>query len=292
MREAIPTSGSPMRAAVAYVVLTGAFSSVFYAVTIISGHISGGAGAYVSGLMWCPALAALATARWLGSPLAGWRWPTSRWLWIGYLLPIGYAGLAYAAVWTSGAGTFPAPAFVQATRDALGLPLRSDGAVVLTAWLIYGTTGMVQGTARALGEEIGWRGYLTPRLVERFGFLPGSLMVGVVWAAWHIPILVFANYQSASPLWIAVPSFSVMILALSVTLSWLRLRSGSLWPCALLHASHNLFIQRLLTPATGRTGAWTDWSIDEFGIALPIATTLVALVILARGRSVRVTDGC
>lgn len=281
-----------MREAAACVVLTVAFSSPCYALTITSGHLSGGAGAYVSGLMWCPALAALITARWLGSPLDGWRWPAPRWLWIGYLLPIGYAGFAYAAVWTFGAGTFPAPDFVQTTRNALGLPLLSNGAVVLTAWLIYGTTGMVQGTARALGEEIGWRGYLAPRLVERFGFLPGSLIVGVVWAAWHIPILVFADYRSASPLWIAVPSFCVMILALSVTLSWLRLRSGSLWPCALLHASHNLFIQRLLTPATGRTGVWTDWSVDEFGIALPIVTTLVAIVIFARKRSRQVVaDG-
>lgn len=272
-------------AAGVFVALTFLASSIFYWLVIASGHLSGGGGAYVSGLMWCPAVAALATDHWLGGGTGGWRWPRARWCWIGYLLPLGYAALAYATVWLAGRGTFPSSTFVAATRNALGLPLTSDGAVVAIAFLLFGTTGMVQGTARALGEEIGWRGLLTPILVKRWGFLTGSLAVGAIWAMWHIPILVFADYRSASPLWIAVPSFTAMILALSVILSWLRLHSGSVWPCALLHASHNLFIQRLFTPGTGRTGTWTDWSVDEFGIALPIVTALIAAVVYLREHS-------
>jgi hypothetical protein len=51
----------------------------------------------------------------------------------------------------------------------------------------------------------------------------------------------------------------------------MRLKSGSLWTGALLHASHNLYIQGFFTPLTRDTGK-TAWFIDEFGALLPIVT--------------------
>ena len=205
---------------------------------------------------------------------------------IAYLLPLGYAAVAYSLIWLFGAGGFPAANYVISTRDSLGLAALSNNAVILISFVLFGVTGMVQGTARALGEEIGWRGYLTPLLVERFGFLPASLMVGVVWASWHIPILIFADYRSASPLWIAVPCFTILLLSLSVVLTWLRMSSKSLWPAALLHASHNLFIQRIFTPITAHKGIATDLTVDEFGVALPAVTLVIAVLVWWRhGRS-------
>ncbi len=269
----------PLRAAFCFVALTGLLSAPFYALVIASGHLSGAGGAYVSGLMWCPGLAALLTARLTGYSLTGWTWPRRRWLLIAYLLPLGYAATAYSLVWLSGAGHFPDASYVASSRESLGLPGLTDSAVIWVSLVLFGLTGMVQGTARALGEEIGWRGYLTPLLLERFGFLPASLLVGVIWASWHIPILVFADYRSASPLWIALPSFTVLLLGLSVILTWLRSSSDSLWPAALLHASHNLFIQRFFTPVTARTGAATDFAVDEFGVALPAVTLIIAVIV-------------
>ena len=62
-------------------------------------------------------------------------------------------------------------------------------------------------------------------------------------------------------------------IGISFAFAWMRLRSGSLWTGAFLHASHNMVIQSILTPLTIDTGK-TKWVIDEFGCALPIRQSL------------------
>ena len=47
----------------------------------------------------------------------------------------------------------------------------------------------------ALGEEVGWRGYMMPRLKERFGLLNGRLLGGVVWGIWHWPLMLLVGYE-------------------------------------------------------------------------------------------------
>ena len=119
------------------------------------------------------------------------------------------------------------------------------------------------------------------------GFAGAVLATGVVWTLWHIPVLVFADYHSASPLPIAVASFTILIFGLSIILAWLRLRSGSIWPCAVLHAAHNAFIQGFFTPATAARGSITAALIDEFGLATPLVIMAIALFIAARLRRTR-----
>jgi len=66
-----------------------------------------------------------------------------------------------------------------------------------------------------------------------------------------------------------------MVTADAFILGWLRLKSGSLWPCALLHASHNLFIQAILdemTAPSGRTLCYTT----EFGSGLVLTVGAAA----------------
>jgi membrane protease YdiL (CAAX protease family) len=66
-----------------------------------------------------------------------------------------------------------------------------------------------------------------------------------------------------------------MVVSLAFPLAWLRLRSGSVWPCALLHASHNLFIQAFLDRVTVDTGI-TRWLTTEFGAALALTVGITA----------------
>ena len=72
---------------------------------------------------------------------------------------------------------------------------------------------------------------------------------------------------------------------MSVIMAWLRLRSGSLWTGALFHASHNQFIQLFFTPATHTTSRFSPYVTDEFGAALPIVVSIIALVIWIRLRN-------
>jgi membrane protease YdiL (CAAX protease family) len=87
------------------------------------------------------------------------------------------------------------------------------------------------------GEEIGWRGYALPRLAARMGFARAGLVLGVIWAFWHLPQFYIADgdtYHQSFPVWAA------QVVAISVAFAWLYVRSGgSLLLVMLLHASLN-----------------------------------------------------
>jgi len=71
----------------------------------------------------------------------------------------------------------------------------------------------------------------------------------------------------------------------------LTLRARSLWPAAILHASHNLYIQSILTPLTKDTGP-TKFITDEFGIGLVITVTVALIILLwVRKRSTTANGG-
>ena len=87
------------------------------------------------------------------------------------------------------------------------------------------------------GEEIGWRGYALPRLAARFGLARASVLLGVIWAAWHLPQFYIPGadtYHHSFLVW------SLQVVAGSVAFAWLYARTGgSLLLVMLLHASIN-----------------------------------------------------
>jgi CAAX protease family protein len=149
-------------------------------------------------------------------------------------------------------------------------------AAVMLMVLLNAVYGFIRSCANALGEEIGWRGFLTPQLVRTRGFTGASFITGCIWAVWHYPILLFADYNLGTPSWYALSCFTVMVIGMSVIYTWFRLKTDSLWTATFLHASHNLFIQGIFTPLTGDTGP-TRYAIDEFGFVLPLVIGATAV---------------
>jgi hypothetical protein len=87
------------------------------------------------------------------------------------------------------------------------------------------------------GEEIGWRGYALPRLAERFGLPTASIVLGVIWACWHLPLFFIAGSDSAGE---SFPLYLLAVTALSVAMAWLYWRSNrSLLLTMLMHAAVN-----------------------------------------------------
>jgi len=87
-----------------------------------------------------------------------------------------------------------------------------------------------------LGEETGWRGYALPQLQRVHSPVTASLILGVIWAAWHVPLM---GREFAPPV---VPFFVVSVLAGSVVSAWLFNRTGgSLLPQPAFHAAVNSF---------------------------------------------------
>lgn len=97
--------------------------------------------------------------------------------------------------------------------------------------------GLVLLIGGPLGEEFGWRGFLMPALSARKGWREASLIIGVVWGLWHLPLFFVAGTaQSLMP----APIFLINILAGSVVFGWLFERTqASVLPALVLHTSLN-----------------------------------------------------
>lgn len=81
--------------------------------------------------------------------------------------------------------------------------------------------------------------------------------------------------------------FAVMIIAINFAYTWLRLRSGSLWPTVLLHAFHNQFVIGILDKLTGNLSA-TPYITGEFGVGLALTSIVVAYLFWRKQRNVPV----
>ncbi|WP_458187528.1 CPBP family intramembrane glutamic endopeptidase [Haladaptatus sp. NG-WS-4] len=123
-------------------------------------------------------------------------------------------------------------------------------------------------------EEPGWRGYLLPLLQSRYNALIAALIIGVVWAVWHLPLFVFSGtVQSDMPFWLYVPQ----VTGTSIVLTWLtNVSRGSVLPAMVLHAGANAVINYYAVG--GVTGATTK---TGYGL-LTAFVVLVAVVLVVR----------
>lgn len=244
-----------------YLTLTFGLSAIFYGLIISAGGLDAHGGLYVLALMWSPGTSALITRLIFQHNVRGegWGWGGARGTRLAilaYVLPLGYATAAYGFVWLTRLGG------VDLSRFHTPIAL----------FLVF---GMVQSLVSATGEELGWRGFLVPTLAKTMPFTRVALISGAIWALWHMPLIIFADYNNGAPSWYSVMCFAVMVVALGFPFAWLRLRSKSVWPAAILHASHNLFVQAFFDRVTVNTG-YTNWLTSEFGAALALAIVVTA----------------
>jgi membrane protease YdiL (CAAX protease family) len=243
-----------------FLLLTFGLSSIFYVLCSRAGSLSAGGGSYVFMLMWCPGVSALSTRLIYQHNVRGegWKWGPTRYEIVGYVLPIVYAIVAYCAVWLTHLGGVDLSKFHTA-------PWR---------FIIVGT---FMSVLSALGEELGWRGFLVPKLAEGLTFTRTAIVVGIIWASWHVPLIIGADYNGGTSAAYSIACFAVMVVAISFPMTWLRLRSRSVWPTVLLHASHNLFIQGFFDRVTTDTGI-TKYMVGEFGAALAVTTVVTGYI--------------
>ena len=245
-----------------FLLLTLTISAIFYGLMISTGSVRKGGAAW----MWSPGIAAILTQLLFREKLAdfGWRPGKMRYLLIGYAAPWLYALVIYGLVWITGLGEFHARSIVV---GQFRLPF-------FLSLLAQATLLLIPACLAGLGEEIGWRGLLVPELAKVTTLTKTALLTGMVWALWHYPAILFADYRSQAPLWFQLPVFTTSVLGMSVFTAWLRLKSGSLWPAVLWHGNHNLLIQGLFLNMTRGT-VITEYIVDDFGVGLMLATLVL-----------------
>jgi len=193
---------------------------------------------------------------------------------VAILLPLLIVALGAAAVLSTDAASWQYPE--QASRyPAWTLP------AFLLANIAYASVTV------SLTEEIGWRGYLLPRLTQ-LGVRRALLLSGLLHGIWHLPVMLLTSlYHPVGNRWVVVPMFLVAVTALGVFYGWLRLRTDSVWPAVLAHSAHNVAVSWMSSLVVGNAVA-IQYIAGE-GAVTTAAYVAIAVVLLMRANDPRST---
>ena len=138
----------------------------------------------------------------------------------------------------------------------------------------------------ALGEEIGWRGFLYPQLQARFGRKKGWILGGIIWGAWHWPLIWLIGYEYGFG-YVGFPVLGMLLfclftVALGIWCDRLYERSGSIWLPALLHGAINAAAGLPLTVCLPDTGSFRLLGPAPNGLIAGLPMLILAAVCLLR----------
>jgi CAAX protease family protein len=185
---------------------------------------------------------------------------------VALLLPTGIGLLAYGTGWITGLTPFTVPP-IGPFRQLLPAHGVSPTLLFLVSLLLTMTYGTLYSIPLTFGEELGWRGYMLTRLIDA-GLPKPILLSGLIWGVWHVPLIVAGLYIAGPFLVPSIVLFVINIAAFGYVFARLRLATGSIWPCVLLHASWNAVIQStfdrsvagaMSTLWIGEAGLWSAW---------------------------------
>jgi hypothetical protein len=124
----------------------------------------------------------------------------------------------------------------------------------------------------AFGEEYGWRGYLLPRLMP-LGEIKASLILGVVWALWHTPVLLAGVLYGGNNFWLALPTFVFTVTMSTFAYTWLgRASHHSSMLASIFHGSTNWFVNKAAI-------FLVSGSLLSFGLAMGLGWMLIVLTV-------------
>jgi membrane protease YdiL (CAAX protease family) len=194
---------------------------------------------------------------------------------VAVVTPVTVGAVAYGIAWATGLVGLSVWRPANWPAWLVSLP---SAPRFLALLLVFATFVTLIGMLSAAGEEIGWRGYMLPRLVQA-GVPRPLLTSGLIWAAWHLPLILSGQYASGPRPIVSATIFIVTVVGIAVIIGVLRLRTGSVWPCIVFHGCWNAVIQGPFDQSSTGLGA-TTW-VGESGL-LVAAVTIIAAVVVSR----------
>jgi membrane protease YdiL (CAAX protease family) len=146
-------------------------------------------------------------------------------------------------------------------------------------------TSLLSMTVIFLGEEIGWRGYLLPRVQQLTSRRRAALVTGFIHGCFHLPLILIATtYDEFGSRWIVAPVVVATLTMGGVFYAYLWDRTGSVWPVSMAHGAVNIAFG--LGAAAVVTGSEADlaYVAGESGLATFGAVAALGVVLLARAR--------
>lgn len=227
-------------------------------------------------LVYVPALAAVVAQGASGARFAagsfGLTGRALRGVLLGLLYPLLVAVPAYGIAWLAGVVRF-----VPAATYPLGFPIPGDTTttrLLAHAAISITIAPLVMGIL-AIGEEIGWRGYLLPRLIAARVPRP-VLVTNLVWSLWHAPLLLSQRYLPSPYPVLSLGLFCVSLGGMGWVAAYLRLTTGSIWPAVALHAAWNAILVLFFNVYT--QGELAPLWVGEGGILVASCVAVSALV--------------
>jgi len=221
--------------------------------------------------MWAPALARLVARATVDRAFTGtltlrrWGATGARVILEPLALPLAIYGAVYAVAWSVGLVQLSPGAGKWTTGGQIAANLVVNLAILVPF-----------GTFTALGEELGWRGYLQPRL-DAAGVRLSVVVVWLVQLAYHLPLIVGAGYLGSGDLLATLGLFAVADLPASFLFALLAYRARSLWPAVFFHSFHNTISQWLFPKFFVGGG---DLVLGETGLLPVIGYVVVAIAVL------------
>jgi uncharacterized protein len=178
------------------------------------------------------------------------------------------------------------PVAVAATTYAIAraLALMKPAAVLgVSAVAVFINVSVT--TVLVLGEELGWRGYLLPRIQQLTSRPRGAILTAIIHAAVHLPLIVLTStYNNVGSRWVIAPFTMVTITGAGIFYAWLRDATKSIWPAAITHAVGNTVLGFLASAALPSANLSMAYLAGEGGAVTALAMTAVAVVTLTYAR--------
>lgn len=210
-------------------------------------------------LMWCPGIVAIIIRNvfYKKEKVLGFNRCNIKYILLGVFIPLVYLGGSYGVYWIITPSAFTGKVY----SDSIGLMIYAVFSSILTA----------------MGEEIGWRGFLLPKMELVMSRKKAIILSGFIWAVWHYPLMIAGLYQSGTPFWYQLPKFTIEVILITSVMAYLRFHSNSVWPAIILHASHNYIDQMLCAPLTSSKSSF--YIVGETGF-LTIIFILFIIILL------------
>ncbi len=129
-------------------------------------------------------------------------------------------------------------------ENGIDLPIDKLRSTIFSQLIAAAVLSPILNFITCFGEEWGWRGYLVPKLSEKFSFLPTILISGIIWGLWHAPLIAMGhNYgtdYAGAPIG-GIFSMCVFCVVMGTIFSYLSIRAKSCIPAVIGHGALNGF---------------------------------------------------
>jgi membrane protease YdiL (CAAX protease family) len=194
---------------------------------------------------------------------------------LAVLIPLIYLVLSYGLFWLFAKGSYIGnlSELIEYATNYSGKEIPDSIAIIISLVIT-----LIVCVITAFGEEVGWRGLMYPVMQRIWGLKKAIILSGCIWAVWHLPLVISGLYLPDTVMIYRIPAFIIEVFALTLIITWIRMKASTVWTAILFHAIHNYLDQVILQSLTKNTNS--AYFVGETGSITIFLTVLIAVFII------------